>query len=113
MGFRLRHCIECPECRTRYLIGFSPYCNGSHLTLVWLESREECRLVCACCRPAACSQRGRRELEMYRVSYRAYKRGYGTPEEIRMLTSEFDSKLEMKASRKGEEQCVLDGPGSS
>ena len=28
---RIRHCVECPKCHTRYLVGFSPYRNGSYL----------------------------------------------------------------------------------
>ena len=28
---RVRHCVECPKCCTRYLPGFSPYRNGSYL----------------------------------------------------------------------------------
>jgi len=31
MTRRIRHCIECPKCRTRYLVGYSPYRNGSYL----------------------------------------------------------------------------------
>jgi hypothetical protein len=28
---RVRHCVECPKCHTRYLPGFTPYRNGSYL----------------------------------------------------------------------------------
>jgi ketosteroid isomerase-like protein len=31
MSLRIRHCIECPKCLTRYVIGSSPYRNGAHL----------------------------------------------------------------------------------
>jgi hypothetical protein len=27
----VRHCVECPECHTRYLPGSSPYDNGFYL----------------------------------------------------------------------------------
>ena len=91
MGFRLRHCVECPECRTRYLIGFSPYGNGSYLVSVGTESAAEYKLVCSCCRPPACSRWSRSELKTYGVSNRAYARGYGSPEQIWMLKSHIDS----------------------
>lgn len=85
MGFRVRHCVACPECGTRYLIGFSPYGNGSHLSQARPESEGEYKLVCTCCRPAVSSRWIRSDLKVYGVSRRAYKRGYGTPEEIRVL----------------------------
>lgn len=28
---RVRYCVECPKCRTRYLPSSSPYRNGSYL----------------------------------------------------------------------------------
>jgi len=28
---RIRHCVECPKCLTRHLIGFSPYGNRPYL----------------------------------------------------------------------------------
>jgi len=31
MGYRIRHCVECPKCLTRYLVACSPYRNGSYL----------------------------------------------------------------------------------
>lgn len=82
MSARLRHCVECPECCTRYLIGFSPYGNGSRLRPVASGAAEEYQLVCWCCRPPVCSQWKRSELKMYGVSNRGYARGYGSPEEI-------------------------------
>ena len=91
MGFRLRHCIECPECRTRYLIGFSPYENQSHLVSLRSDRFEEYELVCFCCRPPVCSRWRRDELKMYGVSNRAYARGYGSPDEIWALKLSLDS----------------------
>lgn len=82
MADRIRHCVECPECRTRYLIGFSPYSNGSWLVSLPSNALEEYRLFCSCCRPAVCSAWKRNELASYAVSSRAHARGYGSPEEI-------------------------------
>ncbi|HZD09509.1 MAG TPA: hypothetical protein VE176_14735, partial [Candidatus Limnocylindrales bacterium] len=38
---RIRHCVECPKCLTRYLIAFSPYSNGSYLVPTVYGSSEE------------------------------------------------------------------------
>jgi hypothetical protein len=86
MGSRLRHCIECPECHTRYLIGFSPYCNGSLLVSIGPEFSEY-KLMCACQRGAVCSRWQRNELKVYDVSRAAYARGYGSTHEVWLLTS--------------------------
>lgn len=87
MGFRLRHCVECAECRTRYLIGFSPYDNGSYLVPPSAESGAEYKLVCSCCRPPVCSRWKRSDLKMYGVSSRGYARGFGSAEEIWVFDS--------------------------
>jgi len=34
MSIRIRRCLECPKCHTRYLLGFSPYSNGSYVVSV-------------------------------------------------------------------------------
>jgi hypothetical protein len=85
MGFRFRHCVECPECSTRYLVGFSPYGNGSYLVSLRAESAEEYKLVCSCCRPPVYSRWSRSELKMYAVSNQAYASGYGSAQEIWVL----------------------------
>ena len=82
MSPRIRHCVECPKCRTRYLIGFSPYRNGSFLVSCVAGSSEEYTLFCSCCRPAFHSRWNWSELKTCTVSNRAYDRGYGPPEEI-------------------------------
>jgi hypothetical protein len=82
MPARFRHCIECPECRTRYLIGFSPYLNGSYLESFVSASSEEYKLFCSCGRPSVCSRWNGRELRRYGVTNAAYARGYGSPEEV-------------------------------
>jgi hypothetical protein len=88
MADRFRHCVECPECYTRYLIGFSPYRNGSYLLSFVTDSSEEYKLFCSCRRPPVCSGWNWSELKTYAVSYEAYARGYGRPEEIWLLRTD-------------------------
>ena len=80
MGRCIRHCVECSRCLTRYLIGFSPYPNGSYL--VPLQDGKEWVLYCSCGRPPSSSRWSWSELKTYAVSRQAHGRGYGRPEEI-------------------------------
>src|SRR5581483_3416009 len=82
MSHRVRHCVECPNCRTRYLIAFSPYRNGSYLARTGSSISEHYTLYCRCGIPAVCSQWHWSELNTYKVSSKAHDRGYGTPDEI-------------------------------
>ena len=50
MGYRIRHCVECPKCRICYVIGRSPYANGSCLIPTVAGSQEEYALYCSCSR---------------------------------------------------------------
>jgi hypothetical protein len=71
----IRHCVECPYCQTRYLLGFSPYSNGSYLLPVGNNLPEEWSLYCACgARP---SRWHWSDLKKYTVSGQAHDRGYG------------------------------------
>src|SRR5882724_1713311 len=78
----LRQCVECPKCLTRYLIAFSPYCNGSHIVRTAAGPSEEYLLFCSCGRPPVSSRWKCSEVRRYAVSKAAHGRGYGTPEEI-------------------------------
>lgn len=82
MAPRLRRCIECPKCFTRYLVGFSPYANGSYLVSRVTESTEEYRLFCVCGRKTFSTPWNWRELKTYVISTPAYERGYGAPDEV-------------------------------
>ena len=82
MAFRVRHCVECPKCLTRYLPGFSPYCNGSYLMPLAEGFAHEWTLYCACGRPPISSRWSWSDLKLYAVSNQAHDRGYGPPEEI-------------------------------
>lgn len=82
MSIRIRHCVECPECRTRYLIAFSPYRNRSYLVPVIVGSSEEFILYCSCKRPSIVSRWKWSEVKTCEVSRAAYDRGYGTAEQI-------------------------------
>jgi hypothetical protein len=82
MASRIRHCVECPKCLTRYLVGFSPYRNGSYLVSLTQGLWEEWVLYCACRMPPASSRWTWKELKVYEVSNQAHHSGYGPPEEI-------------------------------
>jgi hypothetical protein len=81
---RFRHCVECPQCHTRYVMGFSPYDNGSYLTALHHELTEEWVLYCSCAAPIVSSRWRYDELRFYAVSNSAYRRGYGCASEIVM-----------------------------
>jgi hypothetical protein len=82
MTFRVRHCVECPKCSTRYLVGFSPYPNGSYLIPFTTVGSEEWTLYCACGTPPRSSRWKAEEMKPYQVSSRAHMLGFGPPEEI-------------------------------
>ena len=82
MAWRVRHCVECPKCLTRYLVGFSPYPNGSFLVPLAAGSWSEWTLYCSCCSPHKATRWNWDELKPYEVSATAHLRGYGAPEEI-------------------------------
>jgi len=79
---RVRHCVECPKCGTRYLIAFSPYRNGSYLVPTVYGSSGEYTLYCSCCAPRAVSRWRWNETKACEVTKAAYQRGYGNSEEI-------------------------------
>jgi hypothetical protein len=79
---RIRHCVECPKCHTRYLISLSPYRNGSYLLATMDGSPEEYTLYCSCSRTAAASVWKWNEVKACEVSKSAYDRGYGTFDEV-------------------------------
>src|SRR5438552_2932625 len=86
MGRRIRHCVECPKCRTRYVIGSSPYRNGAHL-VTRLDGRvEEHTLYCSCGWRVFVMRWS--ELKTYVVSNEAHSRGYGPPNEIVLVPDE-------------------------
>jgi hypothetical protein len=82
MASRVRHCVECPKCLTRYLPGFSPYRNGSYLMPMAEGFAYEWTLYCACGRPPISSRWTWNDLKLYAVSNQAHDRGYGPPEDI-------------------------------
>jgi hypothetical protein len=100
MPARLRHCVECPECCTRYLIGFSPYSNGAYLVSVVSVAAEDYRLFCSCRRPLVLSRWNRNDLKVYEVSNAAYVRGYGSVSEI-WLSPRYGSQAEEQRKEMG------------
>ena len=83
---RIRHCLECPKCKLRYLISLTPYTNGSYVTSSVNGSCEEYVLFCAYCRLGSRWQTT--EVMLCEVSNAAYRRGYGTEDEIWWLRPE-------------------------
>jgi len=79
---RIRHCVECPKCRTRYLISCSPYRNGSYLIPTVDGCWDEYILYCSCRKGSVASRWKWSEVVTCNVLKAAYERGYGTPDEI-------------------------------
>lgn len=79
MPSRIRHCVECWNCSTRYVIGFSPYDNGSCIVSNPPGGDDLLRLYCCCGNSSGFKLS---ELKTYSVSQSAYVRGYGSPEEV-------------------------------
>ena len=82
MSSRIRSCVECPKCHTRYLIGSSPYPNGSYIVAHPPAAADLVRLYCACGDSLSPYAFKFGELKMYSVSDWADRRGYGSPDEI-------------------------------
>ena len=78
---RIRHCLECPNCRLRYVISRSPYRNGSRIVAAIHGGHDEYILYCSCRRGA--SRWIEQEVLRCDVSDAAYERGFGTRAEIR------------------------------
>ena len=79
---RIRHCAECPKCLTRYIVGLSPFRNGSHLVSVIPGGCDEYILYCSCGMPFTATRWHWSEFQACAVSRDAYDCGYGTREEI-------------------------------
>ena len=82
---RIRHCVECPKCLTRYAVSCSPYENGSYLQPTIEGCWDEYTLYCRC--KAAASQWKSSEFMNCEVSAAAFERGYGTADEITVIRS--------------------------
>ena len=81
MSCRIRSCVECHNCHTRYIIGSSPYASGSYIMAHPLAAPDLLRLYCICGLPSSHAFKFS-ELKMYAISGWAEKQGYGSPEEI-------------------------------
>jgi hypothetical protein len=79
MSSPVRHCVECPKCHTRYVIGFSPYQSGSYIVFNPPGRADLVRLYCSCGDSYGFKLS---ELKTYAVAEWAYVRGYGAPDEI-------------------------------
>src|SRR5580698_7247072 len=88
MAARIRHCVECQRCFTRYLIGSSPYHNGSYLVATPARSPEDYTLYCSCGRPSAITRWKGGDVKKCEVSKSIHSRGYGTADEITLLSDQ-------------------------
>jgi hypothetical protein len=61
---------------------FSPYRNGSYLIPLTAHGASGWILYCSCRMPPASSQWGSTDLKPYEIRGQAYRRGYGSPEEV-------------------------------
>ena len=82
MPSRIRHCVECLKCRTRYVSGFSPYDNGSYIVFSQPGRVDLLTLYCSCGHSYLFK---RSELQTYAVLESAYVRGYGSPDQITLV----------------------------
>jgi len=82
---RIRHCVECPKCLTRYVVSCNPYENSSYLQPMIEGCWDEYTLYCRC--KAAASWWKSSEFIICEVSAAAFERGYGTAEEITAIRS--------------------------
>ena len=90
----IRRCAECLRCRTRYLLGFSPYRNGAYLVPTIPGSFDEYTLYCSCCSPAATGIWKWSDMRFYAVAKSAHHRGYGSFEEIVLVRNQARRALE-------------------
>lgn len=98
---RIRHCLECPSCKIRYLISLSPFKNGSYVVTVAYGSREEYILHCSC--GSIGSRWTPAEVRTCHVSRAAYERGYGAKEEIVSVGDEPQDAWRFGISAEGDE----------
>jgi hypothetical protein len=84
---RIRHCVECPKCFTRYLISFSPYSNGAYLLPAVNGNWDEYILYCSCVKGSGASRWQGNEVMTCSVSKAAFERRYGTAVEILRVRS--------------------------
>ena len=85
MSIRIRSCVECPKCHTRYVIGSSPFPNGSYIVTQPSATPDLLRLYCICADLPSSYAFKFSELKMYAISEWAERRGYGSTEEIVMV----------------------------
>lgn len=97
---RVRHCVECPKCLTRYLPGSSPYGNGSYLMPLTENFSAGWMLYCSCSVPHASSQWGWSDLKPYDVSIKAHRRGYGSAAEIRDVMAQWGEEKALTLPRR-------------
>ena len=79
---RVRHCVACPRCLTRYVISLSPYDNGAYVIPAVEGGGDEYILYCSCRSPSVPCRWKASEVMLCYVLKTAYVRGHGTAREI-------------------------------
>ena len=82
MSSRIRSCVECPNCHTRYLIGFSSHSNGSYIVSHPQRAAVMHRLYSTCSNSPSPYAFKFSKLKMYDISDWADRHACGSPEEI-------------------------------
>jgi hypothetical protein len=82
---RIRQCVECPKCLTRYVVSCNPYENSSCLQPMIEGCWDEYTLYCRCKAKATWWKSS--EFMICEVAAAAFDRGYGSAEEITLIRS--------------------------
>lgn len=96
---RIRQCVECPRCHTRYVISRSPYRNGAYLIPTMNGSSDEYTLYCSCSGGSVGIRWRWSEVKACEVSKAAYDRGYGTPDEVMTINPQACDNRSVDVSR--------------
>lgn len=97
--FRVRQCVECPRCRTRYVISRNPYNNGSYVIPAVKGSCDEYLLYCSCSgRSVSCRSESSEVILCY-VPRADYERGYGRAREITPVEAKLRERWPLNVSK--------------
>ena len=96
---RIRHCVECPKCFTRYLISLSPYRNGAYVLATSRGCGDEYILFCSCKKGGAATPWKWSEVMTCRVTKEAFERGFRPAAEIMRVRGEDKESWTFKAAQ--------------
>ncbi len=96
---RVRHCLQCPKCLTRYVISLTPYRNGAYVIPAVSAGCEEYVLYCCCSHPSVPCRYRSNDVMLCHVAKAAYDRGYGTEREITAVDRRLRDRWEMDVGK--------------